>query len=214
VSEPGSSALADPSTQATAPSSQAEIIAGLLRIVSPSRLTLFLQCRLKFWFRHVARLPKPKTPALYVGGSVHSVLTAWNKARWRQQPLTLKQLHEEYVKAWAHAEEQVAWAVDEEDEKKTAWRLMETYFRESGIPDSVNLDAVEVPGEADCGPTGCRRWPAFSISCRRVGPRRKYGDRHRACRPGGQWAGASRSQFVIRFGAHPRLDAPLLNGSH
>ena len=77
------------------------------------------------------------------------MLKAWNKARWRQQPLTLKQLHEEYVKAWADPEEPVAWSGDEEDEKKTGWRLVDTYFRESGIPDSVKPDAVEVPVEAD-----------------------------------------------------------------
>jgi hypothetical protein len=34
---------------------EAEIIAKLQQTVSPSRLTLFLQCRLKFWFRYVAR---------------------------------------------------------------------------------------------------------------------------------------------------------------
>ena len=28
----------------------------LQQTVSPSRLTLFLQCRLKFWFRYVARI--------------------------------------------------------------------------------------------------------------------------------------------------------------
>ena len=149
------SAVAEPPAQeAAAPKSEAEIIAGLQRTVSPSRLTLFLQCRLKFFFRYVAKLKKPKSPALHVGGSVHAVLKAWNKARWRQQPLTLKQLHEEYCKAWADPEEPVKWAGDEEDEKKIGWRLVETYFRESGIPESVKPDAVEVPVEADLAAHG------------------------------------------------------------
>ena len=37
------------------PQTEPEIIAGLQQTVSPSRLILFLQCRLKFWFRYVAR---------------------------------------------------------------------------------------------------------------------------------------------------------------
>jgi PD-(D/E)XK nuclease superfamily len=144
--------IANPSLPDAAPKgpqSQSEIIASLQRTVSASRLSLFLQCRLKFFFRYVARLRKPKTAALHVGGSVHAVLKAWNKARWRGQPLTLKQLHDEYLKAWADSDEPVVWSGDEEDEKKTGWRLVETYFRESGIPDSVKPDAVEVPVEAN-----------------------------------------------------------------
>ena len=78
-----------------------EIISHLQKKVSASRLTLFLQCRLKFFFRYVAGITKPKTPALHVGGTVHAVLKAWNKARWKNQPLTLKDLHDEFSKAWA-----------------------------------------------------------------------------------------------------------------
>ena len=65
-------ALADPVAPApaapTAPS-EAKIIASLQETVSPSRLTLFLQCRLKFFFRYVAGITKPKTAALHVGGT-------------------------------------------------------------------------------------------------------------------------------------------------
>ena len=129
-----------------------EIIGHLQKKVSASRLTLFLQCRLKFFFRYVAGLTKPKTPALHVGGTVHAVLKAWNKARWRAQPLTLKELHDEYSKAWAApGDDPVEWenAADENDEKAVGWRLVETYIRESNIPANVKPDAVEVPVEAD-----------------------------------------------------------------
>ena len=143
-------AVSEPPVRApVAPQSESEIITGLQRTLSPSRLTLYLQCRLKFFFRYVAKLSKPMTAALHVGASVHAVLKAWNKARWREQPLTLKQLHDEYVRAWADTEQAVASSNDEEDEKKTGWRLVETYFRESGIPDSIKPDAVEVLVEAD-----------------------------------------------------------------
>ena len=126
----------------------AEIIQHLQKEVSPSRLNLFLQCRLKFWFRYVAGLTKPKTAALHVGSAVHSVLKAWNKARWKSQPLTLTELFTEFSKAWE--EDPVQWADGaEEEEKKTGWRLVETYIRESKIPESLKPDAVEVSVEAD-----------------------------------------------------------------
>jgi putative RecB family exonuclease len=102
--------------------SEKEIITGLQKRVSASRLTLFLSCRLKFFFRYIAGITKPKTPALHVGSTVHSVLKAWNKARWKSQPLTLKELHDEYSKAWKdESEGPVKWenAGEEADEQKT-----------------------------------------------------------------------------------------------
>ncbi len=145
-------AIPAPELQETAPPpTEAEIITRLQRTVSPSRLTLFLQCRLKFWFRYVARIVKPKSAALHVGGTAHAVLKAWNKSRWRQAPLTLKQLHDEYARAWAdQTEEPIEWEPGEEAaEKTTGWRLVETYIRESKIPAELRPDAVEVPVEAD-----------------------------------------------------------------
>src|SRR5205814_2598668 len=122
-------AVAEP---ARADTSEAGTITNLQQTVSPSRLNLFLQCRLKFWFRYVARIAKPKSAALHVGGAAHAVLKAWNKSRWRKEPLTLKQLHDAYAKAWAdQTEEPVQWEPDEEEEeKKVGWRLVETYIRE------------------------------------------------------------------------------------
>ena len=111
--------------------SEKEILTGLQETVSASRLSLFLQCRLKFYFRYVLKLQKPKTPALHVGSSVHSVLKAWNKARWLQQPLKLKEVHETYFKAWAdNTEGPVQWEPGEEEaDKTTGWRLCDTYLR-------------------------------------------------------------------------------------
>ena len=128
-----------------------EIIGHLQKKVSASRLNLFLQCRLKFFYRYVAGIKKAKTPALHVGSAVHSVLKSWNKARWKNQPLTLKDLHDEYSKAWADVgDEPVQWEPGEEDEeKKTGWRLVETYIRESNIPANSKPEAVEVPVETD-----------------------------------------------------------------
>lgn len=139
--------------------SMEDIIAGLQEKVSASRLSLFLQCRLKFFFRYVLRLKKPKTPSLHLGSAVHTVLKAWNKARWLQQPLSLKVVHQTYLNAWADTTEgPVNWEPgEEEDDKTTGWRLCDTYLRESHVPADLKPDAVEVPVEADLTPHGLPR---------------------------------------------------------
>src|SRR3954451_19349227 len=128
-----------------------DILTGLQQTLSASRLSVFLQCRLKFYFRYVLALPKAKTPSLHVGSSVHSVLKAWNKARWRQQQLSLAEIHKVFLAAWAdQTTEPVDWRdEDEEAQKLTAWRLCETYLRQCGATADIKPDAVEVPVEAD-----------------------------------------------------------------
>jgi len=56
----------------------------LQKSVSASRLNTWLQCRLKFYFRYVQQISKPKTPSLHVGSVVHLILQAWNMARWKK----------------------------------------------------------------------------------------------------------------------------------
>ena len=56
----------------------------------------------------------------------------------------------EFSNAWTDSEDPVQWEPGEEgDEKATGWRLVETYIRESKIPESLKPDAVEVSVEAD-----------------------------------------------------------------
>lgn len=135
--------------------SEDEIVRELQQTVSASRLSLFLQCRLKFYFRYVKGISKPTSPALHLGSCVHSTLSAWNKARWRREPLTTEQLRETYAKAWNNEEHAtVNWQGREEEQEKTGWALVETYLRESNASPDVMPDAVEVPIEADLRPHG------------------------------------------------------------
>ena len=151
------------STPAEAPKpielSEKHIITGLQNTVSASRLSLFLQCRLKFYYRYVLKLKKPKTASLHVGNSVHAALKAWSKARWLGKPLSLKELHDEYSKAWADTSEgTVKWEAGEEEEEKTVgWRLCDTYIRQSGSFATIKPDAVEVSVEADLSEHGLPR---------------------------------------------------------
>jgi RecB family exonuclease len=142
-----------------APRTQNDVIADLQHTVSASRLTLFLQCRLKFFYRYVLALPKPKTPALHVGNTVHGVLKAWHKARWLGVPLSLKQLHDTCDAIWNdQGAEPVDWSGEDNDaEKLTAWRLCETYLRQCGIDPGDKPDAVEVSIETDLAHHGLPR---------------------------------------------------------
>jgi putative RecB family exonuclease len=140
---------AEPVDAITVPTGGGRSIDDLLRDVSASRLATFHQCRLKFYFRYVVGLTRPKSPALHVGTSVHAVLKAWNRARWRGQQPSLKELHDTYSKLWGEIEEPIQWGGEEDEQKKTGWRLLETYFRESPIPGDEKPEAVEVSVEAD-----------------------------------------------------------------
>ena len=94
-------------------------------------------CRLKFFFRYVLGLKKPKTAALHVGVTVHAVLSGWNRARWRQESPALADLYADYQTAWksAQTEEPVAWEPGvESEQQQTGWRLLETFFREVTHP--------------------------------------------------------------------------------
>ena len=135
------------------PPTEDQIIDNLQQRVSPSKLTLFQACRLKFFFRHVLGLRKPKTAALHVGVAVHAVLSGWNRARWRQQSPGLAKLYASYQEVWRteQTEEPVAWdnPAVEAEQQQTGWRLLETFFRESPIRAAGKPDAVEVMVEAD-----------------------------------------------------------------
>ena len=125
--------------------------------VSASRLNTWLSCRLKFYFRYVLGLTKPRTAALYVGHTVHGVLKLWNQARWRRQLLTITDLNQRFEQLWRfdQREQPVKWEAGEEpDEQQTAWSLLALYFRESPIPPNELPEGVEVSVEADLTPHG------------------------------------------------------------
>lgn len=125
--------------------------------VSATRLNTWLSCRLKYYFKYVLRLKTPKTAALYVGSTVHTVLKHWNRARWRKEMLTPEQLKVAFEGAWVldQLAESVKWKPDEEpDEKKQGWALLQTYFNNSPIPPDERPEGVEVTAEADLAKHG------------------------------------------------------------
>ena len=120
----------------------------LKNTVSASRLNCWLQCRLKFYFRYVLKITKPKTPALHYGSVLHLVLQQWNMNRWRKQPFDLAQLRQVFDAGWAD-QAQINWDGEEPDQKASAWNVLEKYFTDTPIKSNEMPEAVEVPVEAD-----------------------------------------------------------------
>jgi CRISPR/Cas system-associated exonuclease Cas4 (RecB family) len=124
----------------------------LVETISASRLNLWNSCRLKFWFRYVDQIRKPVAPVLHVGSVVHSVLQAWNLARWRREDTGTDAMRAVFEESWVtlNADKPIAWEEDEEVTQKTAaWLLVETYLRDSPIPKDERPEAVEVRVESD-----------------------------------------------------------------
>ena len=125
----------------------------LKRTVSASRLNCWLQCRLKFYFRYVLKLTKPKTGSLHYGSVVHLVLQQWNMMRWRRQPFEITKLKQVFETGWAE-QSQIEWDGEEAEQKNSAWNVLEKYFTETPIKANELPEAVEVPVEADLSPHG------------------------------------------------------------
>jgi len=108
-------ALADPPV--VVPVKQGRTIEELIESVSASRLTTWLQCRLKFFFRYVSGIKKEPTPALQFGSTVHSVLQQWNLARWRKIVLDTEALKAVFDQAWLAQDEGIDWQDCEEPQE-------------------------------------------------------------------------------------------------
>jgi putative RecB family exonuclease len=128
-------------------------IQSLKKSVSASRLNCWLQCRLKFYFRYVLQITKPKTPALHYGSVLHLVLQAWNMARWRKQTFEINKLKQVFETGWVD-QAKIDWDGEEPEQKTSAWAVLEKYFIETPIKANEMPEAVEVPVEADLSKHG------------------------------------------------------------
>ena len=133
--------------------SQGNPVATLQKTVSASRLNCWLQCRLKFYFRYVLKISKPKTGSLHFGSVVHLVLQHWNMARWRRQPFEITKLKSVFENGWAD-QSQINWEGEEAEQKSSAWNVLEKYLTETPIKANELPEAVEVPVEANLSKHG------------------------------------------------------------
>ena len=121
----------------------------LRKTVSASRLNCWLQCRLKFYFRYVLKITKPKTAALHYGSVVHLVLQQWNMMRWRKQPFEIEKLKQVFEVGWLDQGSKIDWDGEEAEQKTSAWAVLEKYFIDTPIKQDERPEAVEAAVEAD-----------------------------------------------------------------
>ena len=123
----------------------------LLETVSASRLGCWLQCRLKFYFRYVAKIKTSPTPPLHLGKVVHAVLQQWNWVRWRKEPFSIARFKRVLVRCWneQQADVNIRWNGEEKKDRRTAWNLLQTYWMETPIKAQERPEAVEVKVETE-----------------------------------------------------------------
>jgi putative RecB family exonuclease len=121
-------------------------LAELVKTISASRLSVWLQCRLKFYFRYVLQVRKPPTPSMHSGSTVHAVLQHWNLTRWRGEPFSLNRYQQFFAVLWTRLQQglQISWEDGQEAERASAWRALEHYFRQTPIAAQERPEAVEV----------------------------------------------------------------------
>jgi len=126
---------------------------GPLDYISATRLKTWQECPLKWYFRYVERLPVETSPALLVGKVIHSVLRAWNLARWRGEDASLTRMAEVLEASWFEqcAADALRWESPDHEakEKAKAWNVLEHYLAHSPIPQGERPEAVEVTVERD-----------------------------------------------------------------
>jgi CRISPR/Cas system-associated exonuclease Cas4 (RecB family) len=128
----------------------------LQKTISASRLGLWLTCRLKFYFRYIAKIQKPPTPAKHAGSTVHAVLQNWNMARWRQQPFEVERFKLQFQSQWIalQAGVKIQWDGEELRERQTSWYALQHYFMATPIKADEKPEAVEVSVETDLSKHG------------------------------------------------------------
>jgi CRISPR/Cas system-associated exonuclease Cas4 (RecB family) len=123
----------------------------LMATVSASRIGCWQQCRLKFYFRYVLAIPKRATPAFHIGKVVHTILQAWNMARWRGQAFNSELFKSLFENEWKdrQAKSAIQWDGEEDEQRTNSWTLLQTYFAQTPIGANERPEAVEAPVEAD-----------------------------------------------------------------
>jgi CRISPR/Cas system-associated exonuclease Cas4 (RecB family) len=131
-------------------------VAELQKTISASRLSLWLQCRLKFYFRYLAQIQRPPTPSMHAGSTVHAVLQSWNMARWCREPFAVERFKALFGSQWIKLQESahINWREKESFQRDSAWAALELYLNQTPINVNEKPEAVEVSVEADLSRNG------------------------------------------------------------
>lgn len=121
-----------------------------LEYLSASRLKMFQECRLKFYFKYVEQIPMEATPALFIGKVTHALLQRWNLNRWRGLPADPQSLHPVFLELWKQTQpKELEWEGQEEKSREKTWDMIQFYLAQSPVPLDEKPEAVEVLVERD-----------------------------------------------------------------
>ncbi len=123
---------------------------GPLAYVSPSRLSCWLSCPLKWKFRYLEGIRTPTTPALFVGKAVHAGLECYYRHRQLGVTLEADDVARRMTESWAALVDEEKMDFDSTD-AETAMRqqvadLVRAYL--ANVPKDEKPLAVEVAAEA------------------------------------------------------------------
>ena len=121
-----------------------------LDYISASRLNCWQECRLKFYFRYIEKVPQMPSPALFVGQAVHKVIQQWNLNRWRNQPVPDEWLKRYFDATWDETQpDGLDWKEKEDILREKSWNMLKYYFEHTPISPTEKPEAVEAIVERD-----------------------------------------------------------------
>jgi putative RecB family exonuclease len=123
---------------------------GPLDYVSPSRLSCWLSCPLKWRFRYLDGLRTPTTPSLFIGKAVHNALECYYRHRQLGVTLGAEDVNRRFLESWAQLvdEEEMSFdtPVSEDAMRQQVSDLVRAYL--DNVPKDEKPLAVEVAAEA------------------------------------------------------------------
>jgi putative RecB family exonuclease len=75
-------------------------------------------------------------------------------ARWRKQEFQLEKFKKLFDEGWKEQTTKINWEDKEDDQRATAWSVLEMYFQDTPIKANEMPEAVEVPMETDLSKYG------------------------------------------------------------
>ncbi|MCH7225014.1 PD-(D/E)XK nuclease family protein [Haloferula sp. A504] len=128
--------------------------------ISPTAAKSYLACSLRFYFERVLCLPRPTSPALHLGKSIHAALQCFHIALWRGgdcSPETIALAFDGAFNALEKDEGPIAWTAKKTREKarEDGLRVVAAYLDSPEVakepPKAVevflheNIDGLSVP---------------------------------------------------------------------
>lgn len=121
-----------------------------LEYISASRLKMFAECRLKFYFKYVEQVPLAPTAALFIGKVTHRILQQFNLNRWRGLPADAVTLQPLFLDFWQQMQPQeLDWEGQEVQARSKTWGMVAHYLANTPISPHERVEAVEVTVERD-----------------------------------------------------------------